>query len=86
MWELCDSRELEDELDTACASGDHSDEMESRELDMMRLPFCVIAMTSLIWHRGCVLGFVRQTVRNMRFASDHFFYVVQILDAAGIWS
>ena len=55
---------------------------------MMRLPSCINAVTSLKWHPvgACVLGFVRQTMHNMCYISDHFFCVVQIQDAAGIWS
>ena len=39
-----DPEELEDELDIECASVDHLEEMELRELSMMRLPSCVMAL------------------------------------------
>ena len=38
-------RKTEDEPDTACASRDQFEEMELRELNMMRLPSCVMALT-----------------------------------------
>ena len=87
-WELFDPRELDDELDTACASGDHFDDMEARERarhdEGAVLRHC--HDISEIASRGCVLGIVRQTMRIMCFTSDHFFHVVQILDAGGIGS
>ena len=42
-WRLFDSEELENKLHTARASRDHFEEL--RELGMMRLPSCVMALT-----------------------------------------
>ena len=62
---MFDPKELEDELDTACASALTVSETGSRE---------------------AVLVFVRQTIRNQSFPSDHLVFAVQILDAVGIWT
>ena len=82
---LFDPEEIEDELGTACASRDHFEEMELMELNMMRLPSCVITLTvSDVESRETVLVLERQTSRNQLLPSDHFFFAVQILDAVGI--
>jgi hypothetical protein len=85
-WEVEDPEEIEDELDTAAASCDHFAAMGSKELDMMRLPSCVPTLTGSQRESRCeVLRFVLQTVQRLSMPKDHFFYVVQLLDAAGIW-
>ena len=86
-WEVESLVEVEDELDAAAASSDHFAAMSSEELCMMRMPCCVSTMTgSQRESRGEVLRFVLQTVQRMLMPKDHVFYVVQLLDAAGIWS
>ena len=73
-WGLIDPEELEDELHTACASRDQFEEVELRDLNLMRLPSCVMALTvPKIEYRETVLVFVRQTTRNLLLPSDHFF-------------
>ena len=53
----------------------------------MRLPPCVVALiVSDKGSRETVLGFVHQTIRNLFLCSESFFFAVQILDAAGIWT
>ena len=84
-WGLFDPEECEDEL--ACASRDHIEDMELRELNMMKLSSCVMALkVPETVYRETVLVFVRQTVRNQLLPFEHFFHAVQILDAAGIWT
>ena len=82
-WGLVDLKELEDELDTARASRDHFEDVELKELNIMRLPSCVMALAVFETHET-VLVFVRQTARNLHATSDHFFCAVQILDAVAI--
>ena len=78
-WGLCDPEELEDQLDTTCASRDTFDEMELRELNMMRLPSCVVAQTVFeTGSRETMLVIARQTNRNPCLPSEHVFFPVQI--------
>ena len=82
-----DSDEIKDELDTAAASCDHFVAMGSEELDMMRLTTRLPTMTGSQRESRCeVLRFVLQTVQQLAMPKNHFFYAVQLLDAAGIWS
>ena len=54
---------------------------------MMRLPNCLPTMTGSQRESRCeVLRFVLQTVQLLAIPKNHFFYAVQLLDAAGIWS
>ena len=86
-WEVDDPEEFKGELETAAASCDHLVAMLSEELNMMRLPNCLPTMTGSQRESRCeVLRFVLQTVQQLAMPRDHFFYVVQLLDAAGIWS
>ena len=55
-----------------------------RELNMMKLPSCVMALT--VPEVTAVLVFVRQTMREQFLPSDDFCCAVQILDAVGIWT
>ena len=83
-WGLFDAEELKDEHDTACASRNF-EEMELRELNMMRLPCCVMALTVCARvTRETVLVFVCQTIRNLFLPSDHILCAFQILKALGI--
>ena len=53
---------------------------------MMRLPNCLGTITDFQREsRRKVLRFVHQTVQLLAMPRDHFFYAVQLLDAAGIW-
>ena len=75
------------ELVTACASPDHFEEMELRELNMMRLPSCVMGVTVPGMEcRETVLVSAHHKMGKQLPSSDHFFHAVQILDAAGVWT
>ena len=53
---------------------------------MMRLPNCLDTLTVSQWEsRREVLQFVLQTVQQLPVPGDHYFCVVQLLDAAGVW-
>ena len=75
------------ELDTACAFCDRIEKMELRELNMMRLPSCVMTLTvSEMKSRVTVLVSARNNIRDQLLPADRFFHAVQILDAVGIWT
>ena len=85
-WEVEDPDELREELDIAGVSCDHLMIMGAEELEMMRSPRCLDTLTVSQWDsRREVLQFVLQTVQQLQIPGYHYFCVVQLLDAAGVW-
>ena len=85
-WEVEDPDALKEDLDIAGASCDHLMTMGAEELEMMRSPKCLDTLTVSQWDsRREVLQFVLQTVQQLQIPGDHYFCVVQLLDAAGVW-